>query len=208
MANDFDVSYIQLACEALIPPLIHNGVAFEAHAQNVLARFDVTTGRLLGFVIRDLGGLRVHPPTLVKSIGTEFKFLEGHCVATATVEETYPKFYHTFINNHIQRLIRVLGMHYDGSGWDMLRRRLKEIIPADHGLYKAWLDPSTSSVVPGKCLMRMRLQGAYRDVSERCSCLEKSNRHAVCLLAFPQPHSLSWRVCQQARRITKWKGFC
>lgn len=148
---------------------MHNGVAFEAHAQNMLARFDVSTGRLLGFVIRDLGGLRIHPPTLKKSIGTDFKFLEGHCVATATLEEAYPKFYHTFIHNHMQRLIRVLGKHYDGSGWDMLRRHLEEIIPIDHGLYKAWLDPSTSSVVSGKCLMRMRLQGSYRDVSKPCS---------------------------------------
>ncbi|KAJ3986708.1 IucC family-domain-containing protein [Lentinula detonsa] len=154
--------YLRIACQALIPPLIHNGVAFEAHAQNVLARIDTTTGRLLGFVIRDLGGLRIHPPTLIKSIGTEFAFLEGHCIATQTVEEAYPKFYHTFIHNHVQRLIRVLGMHYDGSGWEILRRHLTEIIPADHGLYKAWLDPS-SSEVSGKCLMRMRLQGSYRD---------------------------------------------
>ncbi|KAJ3840591.1 IucC family-domain-containing protein [Lentinula raphanica] len=154
--------YLQVACKALIPPLIHNGVAFEAHAQNVLARFDTSTGRLLGFVIRDLGGLRIHPPTMTKSIGTEFPFLEGHCIATETVEEAYPKFYHTFIHNHVQRLIRVLGMHYDGSGWEILRRHLKEIIPADHGLYKAWLDPS-SAEVSGKCLMRMRLQGSYRD---------------------------------------------
>ncbi|KAH7876973.1 IucC family-domain-containing protein [Lentinula edodes] len=154
--------YLRLACEALIPPLVHNGVAFEAHAQNVLARFDISTGRLLGFVIRDLGGLRIHPPTLVKSIGTDFAFLQGHCIATETVEEAYPKFYHTFIHNHVQRLIRVLGMHYDGSGWEMLRRHLKRVIPADHGLHKAWLDPC-SSVVSGKCLMRMRLQGSYRD---------------------------------------------
>ncbi|KAJ4479333.1 IucC family-domain-containing protein [Lentinula aciculospora] len=154
--------YLRIACEALIPPLMHNGVAFEAHAQNVLARFDVATGRLLGFVIRDLGGLRIHPPTLVKSIGTDFAFLDGHCIATGTVEEAYPKFYHTFIHNHVQRLIRVLGMHHDGSGWEILRHHLKEIIPVDHGLYKAWLDPSRS-VVSGKCLMRMRLQGSYRD---------------------------------------------
>ncbi|KIK67840.1 hypothetical protein GYMLUDRAFT_238041 [Collybiopsis luxurians FD-317 M1] len=160
---EFLDNYLRIACEALIPPLVHNGVAFEAHAQNMLARIDVTTGRILGFIIRDLGGLRIHPPTLAKSIGVDFKFLDGHCIATETVEETYPKFYHTFIHNHVQRLIRLLGMHYDGSGWAILRRHLKNNIPADHALYKLWLDPSTSSVVPGKCLLRMRLQQTYRD---------------------------------------------
>lgn len=163
-ADQLPTSYLRIACEALLPPLLHNGVAFEAHAQNVLARFDVKTGQLLGFIIRDLGGLRIHPPTLVKSMGTDFKFLDGHCIATQTVEEVYPKFYHTFIHNHIQRLIRVLGMHYDGSGWEILRRHLEEVIPVDHGLYKAWLGAS-SSLVSGKCLMRMRLQGSCHDVS-------------------------------------------
>ncbi|KAF5371850.1 hypothetical protein D9615_009541 [Tricholomella constricta] len=103
--------YIKLACEALLPPLIHNGVAFEAHAQNVLARFDITTGEPTGFIIRDLGGLRIHPETLRESTGVDFQFLPGHCVVTASLEETYPKFYHTFVHNHVQRLIRILGMH-------------------------------------------------------------------------------------------------
>lgn len=88
-------SYLRLACEAFIPPAVHNGVAFEAHAQNVLARFNIQTGELLGFVVRDMGGLRIHPPTLSRSIGTNFDFLPGHCVVTDTVEEIYPKFYHT-----------------------------------------------------------------------------------------------------------------
>ncbi|KAF5334269.1 hypothetical protein D9758_015548 [Tetrapyrgos nigripes] len=128
--------YIEVACKALVPPLMHNGVAFEAHAQNVLARFDVQKKELLGFVVRDLGGLRIHPDTLNKSLGTNFVFLDGHCVATASVEEAYPKFYHTLFHNHLQRLIRLLGMHYNGVGWEMLRRHLTDLIPPEHGLYK------------------------------------------------------------------------
>ncbi|KAF5393180.1 hypothetical protein D9757_001345 [Collybiopsis confluens] len=160
---EFLDDYLRTACEALIPPLVYDGVAFEAHAQNMLLRSDVATGQIKGFVIRDLGGLRIHPPTLIKSTGVDFQFLDGHCIATETVEETYPKFYHTFIHNHVQRLIRLLGMHYDGSGWEILRRHLKNTIPAEHALNKLWLDPATSSVVPGKCLLRMRLQQTYRD---------------------------------------------
>lgn len=143
---------------------MYNGVAFEAHAQNTLARFDVRTGELHGFVIRDLGGLRIHPDTLRRSTGTDFEFLDRHCVVTDTVEEIYPKFYHTLVHNHLQRLIRVLGMHYDGSGYAILRRHLEALIPMDHHLRREWLSPN-SYTVPGKCLMRMRMEEVYRDVS-------------------------------------------
>ncbi|KAK1219366.1 hypothetical protein PQX77_017890 [Marasmius sp. AFHP31] len=154
--------YIRIACEALVPPLLHNGVAFEAHAQNLLARFDTSSGELLGFVIRDLGGLRVHPETLRASTGVNFEFLPGHCVVTKTVEDAYPKLYHTLIHNHLQRLIRLLGMHDNGIGWQMLRKHLAAVIPPSHGLYTTFLGPR-NDFLPGKCLMRMKLQGVYRD---------------------------------------------
>ncbi|KAF8149828.1 IucC family-domain-containing protein [Crassisporium funariophilum] len=155
--------YIELACKALLPALIVNGVAFEAHAQNVLIRVDATTGEPRGFVIRDLGGLRIHPPTLRASTGVDFQFLPGHCVATSTLEEIYPKFYHTFVHNHIQRLIRVLGFHYNGRGWEMLRKHMESIIPRDHQLWEIWMGPASTSV-NSKCLMRMRMRDSYRDM--------------------------------------------
>jgi siderophore synthetase component len=138
-------------------------VVFEAHAQNLLVRFDKQTKAILGFVVRDLAGLRIYPPTLRQSIGVDFQFLPGHCVATETLEETFPKFYHTFIHTHLQRLIRVLDLHYNGIGWGLLRQHLKEVIPIGHALEKAWLDPSATQV-PSKCLMKMRLQDSYRVV--------------------------------------------
>lgn len=121
------------------------------------------TGELIGFVVRDLGGLRIHPPTLRESTGVDFQFLPGHCIVTKSLEETYPKFYHTFVHNHIQRLIRVLGLHYDGRGWEMLRKHMESVIPRDHGLWKAWL-ASDSLTVPSKCLMRMRMRDSYSEV--------------------------------------------
>jgi siderophore synthetase component len=140
-------------------------VAFEAHAQNILVRFDKSTGEPLGLVIRDLGGLRIHPETLCHSTGIDFKFLPGHCVATSTLQETYPKLYHTMVHNHLQRLIRVLRLHYDGSGWEILRRHMEAVIPADHELRDIWLN-SARKEVPSKCLLRMRMRDSYRDVSQ------------------------------------------
>lgn len=201
-------SYIRLACEALVPPLVHNGVALEAHAQNVLARFDVRTGQLLGFVVRDLGGLRIYPPTLNKSTGVDFEFLPGHCIATDTLEEIYPKFYHTLVHNHLQRLIRVLGMHYDGRGWIMLRQYLGEVIPSDHELRKLWLSEE-STTVAGKCLMRMRLQGVYRDVSSfirwgfAFSFCSMTHRILLQMVYNPFPNLIQFRPDTDAREQDK-----
>ncbi|KIL58735.1 hypothetical protein M378DRAFT_170193 [Amanita muscaria Koide BX008] len=160
---EFLSQYLRVACRALLPPLIYNGVALEAHAQNVLVRLDIRSKSVLGFVYRDLGGLRIYPPLLRQSTGIDFQFLPGHCVQTETLEETFPKFYHTFVHNHVQRLIRVLDLHYNGIGWGLLRKYMREVIPVGHALENAWLD-SSSREVPSKCLMRMRMRDSYRDM--------------------------------------------
>ncbi|TFL04150.1 hypothetical protein BDV98DRAFT_361879 [Pterulicium gracile] len=51
--------FVDVFFKAFLPPMIHNGVASECHPQNTLARFDMKTGQLLGFIIRDFGGIRV-----------------------------------------------------------------------------------------------------------------------------------------------------
>ncbi|KAF5345677.1 hypothetical protein D9758_013059 [Tetrapyrgos nigripes] len=163
--KDFLDRYIRLALEALLPPLIHNGVAFEAHGQNALARFDSKTRQLLGFIVRDFGGVHIHPPTMKSSTEVDFEFLEGHCVVTPCIEEVYDTFYYTVIHSHLQRMIRALGMHYNGIGWEMVRGHLEKLIPPKHELRKLWLDPDSekSKYIPGKALMKMRMQGLYRD---------------------------------------------
>ncbi|KAJ7056636.1 IucC family-domain-containing protein [Mycena amicta] len=161
-------NYLRLVCDAFIPPTLYDGVVFEAHAQNCQLRFNATTGELLGFVVRDLGGLRIHPETMNASLGTNFEFLPGHCVVTGSLEETYPKFYHTLVHNHLQRLIRLLGLHYNGVGWEMLRKHLRRVIPQDHGLWKAWME---TDMVAGKCLLRMRLQSVHDKVEPQHCCL-------------------------------------
>lgn len=165
--------YIDVACRALLPSLIRNGIALEAHAQNVVARFETSTGKVLGFIYRDLGGLRIDPQTLKESTGVDFQFLPGHCVATQTLEETFPKFYHTFVHNHIQRLIRLLRLHTNGIGWELLRKHMASVIPRDHKLWDLWMDPERRRV-DSKCLMRMRMKDSYRDVGHVIAALRSS----------------------------------
>ncbi len=110
--------------------------------------------------------MRVHLPTLRKSTGVDFQFLDGHVVVTKSLEEILPKFYHTFVHNFIQRLIRILGMHYNGRGWEILRKHMTEVIPEGHTAWRLWMDPA-SGTVDSKCLMRMRIRDSYREVSSR-----------------------------------------
>ena len=118
--------------------------------------------------MRDLGGLGVHPATLAASTstdsGSEFAFLPGHCVVESTREEAAKKLYHTLVHNHLQRLARVLRLHSDGSAWAVVREHLSREIPRGSWLWSAWMDDAVRSV-SGKCLVRMKLEGLYREVS-------------------------------------------
>ena len=149
---------------AFLPSVLDNGVAFECHPQNCLARFDIVTKELRGFIIRDFGGLRVHPETLKASTGVELEFQADHSIIAEDLHDVYTRMYHTVFHNHLQQLIRVLGLHYNGRGWAIVRDLLEDLIPKSHGLYSAWLLPERKTL-PGKCYLRMRMSGMYRFVS-------------------------------------------
>lgn len=165
MAKDKRVRFVRLFFQAFLPSVLHNGVAFECHPQNCVARFDILTQELRGFIIRDFGGLRVHRETLKATTGVDLEFLEGHSIIAEDLDDVYTRMYHTVFHNHLQQLIRVLGLHYNGVGWAIVRKQLKDIIPHDHPLYSAWLSPDTKTL-PGKCFLRMRMSGMYRFVSQ------------------------------------------
>ncbi|EKM78594.1 hypothetical protein AGABI1DRAFT_121041 [Agaricus bisporus var. burnettii JB137-S8] len=153
--------FVAIFFRAFIPSVLKNGVAFECHPQNCLARFDLKTKELKGFIIRDFGGLRIHPPTLYESTGVELDFLSGHSIIADDLEDVYTRMYHTVFHNHLQQLIRVLGLHYNGRGWDIVRKNLRDAIPQSHPLWATWMSPERKTF-PGKCFMRMRMSGMYR----------------------------------------------
>ena len=86
-----------------------------------------------------MSGFKVHPETLKATTGVEEDFpLQRSC---STLDGVYTQMYHNAINNHLQPLIRVLELHYNGHGWRILRQQLRNNIPADHPLFSAWLSP-------------------------------------------------------------------
>ncbi|KAH9987280.1 IucC family-domain-containing protein [Russula compacta] len=154
--------FVRVFLAAFLPPMLQDGIAFEVHPQNTIARFSLTAPyELRGFIIRDFGGLRVHPPTLLASTGVALDVSPGHSIVAETLDDVYTRMYHNMIHNHFQQLVRVLGLHYNGKGWQVIRPRLREAIPCGHILEQAWLSGEVKSL-PGKCYMRTRLVGAGR----------------------------------------------
>jgi len=147
--------------DAFLPCMLRNGVAFECHPQNCIARFDLATKELLGFIIRDMEGIRFHRETLKSSTGVDLDVHPDHLLGN--LDDIYARMYHCMVHNHLQQLIRVLGLHYDGSGWKVLRQHLEDVIPREHALYAAWL---SSEALPAKCFMTRKMAGTYRFVSE------------------------------------------
>ncbi|OBZ85715.1 Uncharacterized protein y4xN [Choanephora cucurbitarum] len=152
--------YVEFALRAFLPPCLENGVAFEAHGQNTLARFDRKTGQLKGFVIRDFGGVKVHNETLKKSTGAELDILPDSCVEAHSLDEVVKLLYHTLFHCQFQRLIRVLNLHYNGVGWELVRQHMTRMIPREHPMWSMFMAPAK---VPGKCLVRMKIDELYRD---------------------------------------------
>jgi len=152
-------NFARLFFAAFLPPMLEDGVAFQVHPQNTVARFSLAhPHKLRGFVIRDVGGLRVHPPTLLQSTGVTLDVIPGHPIIADTLDYVYVHMYHTMIHNHLQGLVRVLGLHNNGKGWQVIHMRLREAIPSGHALERAWLSKEAKTF-PGKCFMRMRMAG-------------------------------------------------
>ncbi|CAI2165170.1 487_t:CDS:2 [Funneliformis geosporum] len=157
---DFLNRYVHILFKAFLPAVLVNGFSFESHLQNVLARFDSKSGQLVGFVVRDYGGIKHHQDTLFASIGERANVLKDNVTEAKDLIEVYDLLYHTLILCHVHRFVRALHLHYNGIGWDIVRKHFKQIVPKDHLLYKTFLEQDK---INNKCFIRMKCDGLYRD---------------------------------------------
>lgn len=117
----------------LVPPLLRlltaHGVALEAHLQNTLL---VHAGRPRGFLIRDLGGIRVHRPRLRRS-GRDVELPPGAFTITDDLAEAQGKLMHTLVHAHLAALF---GWIEDAGGppceelWPLARAALAAALDA------------------------------------------------------------------------------
>ncbi len=84
--------FVRIFFASFLPSMLQDGVAFEAHPQNAVARFSLAPPHeLRGFIIRDFGGLRVHPPTLLASTGVTLDVAPGHSIVAETLDDVYTR---------------------------------------------------------------------------------------------------------------------
>jgi D-ornithine---citrate ligase len=142
---------------------VAHGIALEGHMQNSVVR--VHAGRPAGFLVRDLGGIRVHRGRL-DAAGHELALDPASFIATDDEAEATDKWVHAVVHAHLAGLIRVLvaAFGYDEAlGW----RRLADTIT---GCLDRWAaDPKLRAAcerdrrhlfaarVRGKALFRMRI---------------------------------------------------
>ncbi|KAG8688762.1 hypothetical protein FRC11_004822, partial [Ceratobasidium sp. 423] len=117
--------YTRLYLKAILPPLLSHGIGLEAHMQNILARFEIGTNTLRGFVYRDMGGLRMHVPTMSQR-GVTIKsasLVPGGVMLTDNLDAVWVGAYHNIVANHLGGALRAMGLTCNG-GWDIVREEL------------------------------------------------------------------------------------
>jgi siderophore synthetase component len=154
----------------LVPPLLRfcvaHGVALEGHLQNTLVH--AVDGRPAGFVVRDLGGIRLHGPRLAAR-GHRVALHPASFIVTDDLAEVRSKLAHTLFHAHLGTLFTwvedALGLP-GAEAWALARRCVCECLrrwsadpslrPACEADLASWLAPR----VRAKALLRMRIEDA------------------------------------------------
>ncbi|KAJ9069234.1 hypothetical protein DSO57_1020679 [Entomophthora muscae] len=156
----FFKTYVTLLISSFLPPIVKHGFSFEAHLQNTLARFDANNN-LVGFCVRDFGGIKAHAPTLLQSTGLELNVWNEEAIQKAhSLKDVYSVGYHTLVQMHLHRIVRALGFHYSRTGWEIIHDLFDQHIPKEHPARDYFLNTPTAL---WKAFLSMKFDGLYRD---------------------------------------------
>ncbi|MCY1005303.1 hypothetical protein OV079_06895 [Nannocystis pusilla] len=160
--------YLDLLVPAALRLLTAHGVALEAHLQNTLL---VHAGRPCGFVVRDLGGVRLHRGRLAAA-GHAPALAPDSFTLTSDLAEAQGKLLHTLVHAH---LAAVIGWVDDAGGpdpavlWPAVRRicqREWDRWAIDPALARACADDRAfffAATCRSKALLRMRIDERVSD---------------------------------------------
>ncbi|CAN8103030.1 unnamed protein product [Discula destructiva] len=116
--------YAEGIIDAFVGPMADYGLAFEAHAQNVLIRMDRTTGKINGWVTRDLGSMRIHMPTFRKAGCDISSFFHDSTIPTDSETHTWSIIQFCLFHHHLNVFIYRLGIPRHAA-WAMIREKLE-----------------------------------------------------------------------------------
>jgi len=165
---------MQRYVDLLVPPALRlctaHGVALEMHLQNTLVVH--RRGRLCGFIVRDLGGIRIHRGRLAAA-GHAPELAAGSFIVTDDLAETQTKLAHTLLHAHLAAVFAwagdLLGLDEAAlwahtravitdslAGWAAAQPRLASACAEDRAVLLA-------PVVRAKALLRMRIDERISD---------------------------------------------
>jgi siderophore synthetase component len=178
-AGDWLRRYARLLLAPVLDLATRHGIGLEAHLQNCVPTFvDGVPHRL---ALRDLAGLRVHPPRLDSALWTELDLWPGSVIVADEVDVMRAKVAYTAVQAHLAELVvRLVASHDldEPAAWTTIRSIVDDVYAGLAGepalTARARADHSflTAPTVPHKALLRMRLaagrgQGGDRYVSVR-----------------------------------------
>lgn len=166
--HDWVQTFWRRYCHALLRPVLilmaRFGVGLEAHGQNALMCFD-EDGLPCRLRIRDFGGVRISLPDL-RAAGHDLRLFENSA-PEASRAEVANKILHTAVQMHLVDILQALerdGLHVDRP-WAVVRGVIEDVYETEN-LQAEWTRDARLLLAPSleaKCLLRMRLCGAYRD---------------------------------------------
>ncbi|MBX3709715.1 MAG: hypothetical protein KIT56_09625 [Gammaproteobacteria bacterium] len=158
--------YCQVVVLAYLDLFLIYGVALEGHQQNTIAVFKNLYPAYM--IARDLGGLRVHVPTLY-SQGLMLEAYPNSATFTEESQEATNKFLHTVIQYHLGEIVLLLAQEYgvtESVFWKIVKANLverfhtlKSRVPLDRWEREYRVIMEDDWQVKG--LMRMRLHDVY-----------------------------------------------
>ena len=171
------LAFVDEYAALLLPPVLAlatvHGIGLEAHLQNCVPTFVAGVPHRLA--LRDLAGLRVHPPRLVESLA----LWPGSVIVTDDVDTLLAKVAYTALQANLGEVVRQLVRSHaldEPAAWARVRQRVDEVYEGlrrdSRWATRAAYDHAflTSPEVPHKALLRMRLaagRGASGDIYVR-----------------------------------------
>ncbi|HIW64539.1 MAG TPA: hypothetical protein H9881_18960 [Candidatus Stackebrandtia excrementipullorum] len=130
------------------------GIGMEAHLQNCIPTFiDATLHRV---ILRDLGGARIHLPTLHRA-GYKPPLHPASVTTTDDITEAHTKVAYTVLQNHLAAIVTAMeadDLLHHATAWKIITD-----IVADIAIPDATRNFYTAPTLPHKALLHMRLMG-------------------------------------------------
>ncbi|PKX97831.1 uncharacterized protein P174DRAFT_510732 [Aspergillus novofumigatus IBT 16806] len=157
--RDWFRHYTANLLRALLPPLASHGIGLESHSQNIVVRVHLKTKEIVGFAVRDFGGVRLHRPSLQRAGCDLSSVPPGGPTITDDLHSVWCKVHHSLLQVHLGHLLYMLGLEPNG-GWPVVRDEIERALkPIENEGARKLYAYFMKRTMQFKCFMIMRLKG-------------------------------------------------